>query len=62
MATDQTAITQTITQAGVEAAKAALQSMAVAMSEGSSGARSKLTSAGSKVGGPMFRQLTFKWG
>ena len=49
MVTDQAAITQTITQAAVEAAKAARQAMAVG--EGSSGARSKQTSMRPKLGG-----------
>ena len=52
MVTDQGAISQGITQAAVEAAKAAVQAMIVAVSEVISGARNKLTSAGPKIADP----------
>ena len=62
MVTDQASITHATAQAAVEAIKAAVQAMIDTASECSSGARSQPSSAGSKIGGPTLRKLTFDWG
>ena len=55
------AITQAIAQVAVEATKAAAQAKAVAMYESNTGARSKPTSLGPKLGTLTFQQPTFSW-
>ena len=57
MAPDQAAITKT----AVETARAAVQGMAVAMDEGSSGARSEPINIGPKLGRPILKEATFDW-
>ena len=60
--TDQAAIIQTIAQAAVEAKKAAVQGMAPATGESTSGVRSKPTNRGCKLGRPALKKSTFDWG
>ena len=58
MATDQEAVTQALTQAAVDATKAAVQCMA----ESRSGVSSEPTNMEAKLGGPTLKQPTFDWG
>ena len=53
--------TKAIAQGVIKAVKAAIQTMAVATSEGSSGARNEATGTGPKFGWPALRQATFDW-
>ena len=55
MMTDQAAITHAIAQVAVEAVKAAVQTMAVALDKSSSGFRSEETSMGPILGGPALK-------
>ena len=59
MVTDQTNITQAIAHVAIEAVKAAVQAVVVALSKDSSGARNELTSTGPNWGRPTLRQPTF---
>ena len=54
MFTFQTAITQAVTQAAVDAAKAGVQAMAAAPDESSSGVRSETIISGPKLFGSTF--------
>ena len=61
MATDETDITQAITQAAIGKLKAAIQAKAIAASKGTSQARSEPTRTEPKLGRVTVRQPTFDW-
>ena len=59
MAIDQAAMTQTVAEAAIEAAKAAVQKVMAAREEENTGQRNKATSVRPKMGGLSVKQLTF---